>query len=109
MPPHLTIESSVDSGHRVVKLQGDLDVATVGIAEAALAQGFEILDFSELEFLDSSGVRVLLQARQALSTPPMIRGLHGQVRRILEMTGVAEMFVSENPEGSASVLPSSLN
>ena len=109
MSPHLTTESFLDSGSRVVKFRGDLDVATVAIAETALQPGFEILDFSELEFLDSSGVRVLLQARQARPPAVKIRGLHGQARRILEMTGVAEMFVIENPEGSASVLPTSLN
>lgn len=84
-------------------LRGDLDVATVAVAEAALAGGFDVLDLSELEFLDSSGVRILLLARQERATAPVLRGLHGQARRILQMTGVAEMFVVEDAAGSASV------
>jgi len=109
MSTELTTESFVGSEGRVVKLQGELDIATIGIAETALALGFDVLDVSELAFLDSSGVRMLLQARQRRDSAPVLRGLGGQVRRILEMTGLAEMFVIEDARGSASVSPSSSN
>ena len=99
----LTAESFVESGSRVVKLLGDLDLATAPIAREALADDFDVIDFSELDFLDSSGAQVLVQACHGRTARTVARGLHGQVLRILDLTGLSEMFEIENVEQPGSV------
>lgn len=99
----------VDSGRRVVSFTGELDLASVAEADATLSQGFDVLDVSELEFLDSSGLRVLLLASQDRDEAPVLCGASGQVKRILELSGIDKMFVMEvagRPDGTP---PSSLN
>ncbi len=98
----------VDSGRRVVSLAGELDLASVAQAEAILSQGFDVLDVSELEFLDSSGLRVLLRASQDRDPAPVLSGASGQVKRILEFSGIDRMFVIEATGPSNGTPPSSL-
>lgn len=57
----------------VVSLEGDLDIATAGAFTDAVTRllattGVEqlIVDLAEVRFLDSSGVRALLQSRKAV-------------------------------------------
>jgi len=85
-------------GHRtVLAASGEIDVATapalVEAATAVLASGaLDVwLDLSEVTFMDSTGVRILLDTRGALSgtgrsfaviCPP------GPVRRVLQIAGV---------------------
>ncbi|HEX3618636.1 MAG TPA: STAS domain-containing protein [Solirubrobacteraceae bacterium] len=85
----------VDSGRRVVTFAGELDLARVAEADAILSDGFDVLDVSELEFLDSSGLRVLLLASQDADPTPVLCGASGQVKRILELSGIDKMFVME--------------
>jgi anti-anti-sigma factor len=98
----------VDSGRRVVTFSGELDLASVLEAEEVLSDGFELLDVAELEFLDSSGLRVLLQASQGRDPMPVLRGASGQVKRILELSGIANMFRIEVAERSDGAPPTSL-
>lgn len=97
LPANLTASSFDDLGRRVIKFEGELDVAGVSTARSALSEDFDVLDFSELEFLDSSGVRILVEACRDRTTPPVVRGLKGQVLRILVLTGISEMFVIDEP------------
>lgn len=107
MPEKLTSAASAESGLRVVKLRGDLDLVAAASAREALSTEFDVLDFSELQFLDSSGLRVLLQTCRDRSERPIARGLNGQVRRILDLTGLSELFVIEDDVAPDSVPPSS--
>jgi anti-anti-sigma factor len=73
-------------GHRtVLAASGEIDVATapelVEAAAAVLASGaLDVwLDLSEVTFMDSTGVKVLLDTRGALS---------GTGRRVLQIAGV---------------------
>jgi anti-anti-sigma factor len=55
-------------GRTVVRLEGDLDLASAGRADAELRRleagnpGRLVVDLGPLEFIDSSGIRVLVQA-----------------------------------------------
>jgi anti-sigma B factor antagonist len=60
-------------GRFVLSLDGDLDIATAGalldsVTRLLAAGGVSqlLVDLAEVRFLDSSGVRALLQARQAV-------------------------------------------
>ena len=90
-----------------MNLKGDLDLASAAKASEVLSEGFDVLDLSELVFLDSSGLRVLLQASQDRDPVPVLRGVSGQVKRILELSGVARMFVIEEADRPDGVPPAS--
>ena len=54
-----------------------------------------VIDLSQLEFIDSTGLRVLLIAwlRSADGAPPLaFRNVQSQVRRLFEVAGVLETF-----------------
>jgi anti-anti-sigma factor len=98
---HLNIESTVDGGTATVKLIGELDLDGTDKATEALVghAGTDVknvvVDASGLTFLDSSGLRVLLQAREQLSDADVTLSLEnatGPVQRVLEMTGTLELL-----------------
>lgn len=87
-------------GARIVAFKGELDIAAEREATAALEaalgeDGVLIADLRELEFLDSTGVRVLLaadlRARERGMRFGVARG-EGMVRRLLEVTRVDQRF-----------------
>ena len=60
-----------DGGPRVVRLGGDLDLATADAARDTIKQAVDAttsdrveVDLSAVPFLDSSGIRALIQARK---------------------------------------------
>jgi anti-anti-sigma factor len=75
-------------------LRGELDLATSGQVElvldvaAATRARTIVLDLSELEFIDSSGLKVILAAHQRLGRRLiLLRGPH-RVHRLFELTGL---------------------
>jgi anti-sigma B factor antagonist len=97
----LKIEQSMHGEHHVVALAGELDLAgapelteTVDALCAAGAREIE-LDLHELEFIDSSGIRSILQARESCAehavefflVPPA-----GGAMRIFELTGLIDVL-----------------
>lgn len=88
-------------GARVVRVSGELDLATherLGDQLALAAKGNDpiIVDLSKCEFIDSSGIRALLvgarnageEDAQAGTGRLSIAGPAPQVRRIVEITGL---------------------
>jgi anti-sigma B factor antagonist len=57
-----------------------------------LRGGSVAVDLTEVTFLDSTGLRVLLRARDRLGAFIVLVTESGQVRRLLEQTGVLELF-----------------
>lgn len=97
----ITIESSTEGAAASVSLAGELDVHTAPqvaeVLEGALAAGAtEItIDVAELRFCDSSGIQVLVQARErALAAGGSVRlaGVHGTVEKVLSVTGLLELL-----------------
>jgi anti-sigma B factor antagonist len=90
-------------GAPCLALAGELDIAEVPRLEHALdgaiadSAGAFVVDLGELEFLDSSGIRVLLRARALLGREDRTLVLvcpHGPVRRAIELTGVSDLFTT---------------
>jgi anti-anti-sigma factor len=82
--------TTTDDGYR---LEGELDVATAGgLTELLLAasEGDDpvVLDFSGVSFMDSSGLRALLEGAGLPngSGPVVIKDPTPQVRRVLEIS-----------------------
>lgn len=82
-------------------VRGQLDIAAVQRLEFALdtaireSAGALVLDFSDLEFLDSGGLRVVLRARASLARDERHLAIvcpPGPVRRLIDLAGVADLF-----------------
>jgi anti-sigma B factor antagonist len=80
---------------------GDLDLAAVEPAEGEFHQAESpaakviVVDLSRVEFIDSSGLRVLLLAASRASDAGrrfVVAGAGGQVKRVIEMTGSDQLF-----------------
>ena len=80
----------------VVRVRGELDVATAASLEKLLLRprkrGEVVqLDLTELGFMDSTGLRVLLRAQQAAERggwEVVLTGASAPVRRLFELSGV---------------------
>jgi anti-sigma B factor antagonist len=88
-------------GAPCLALAGELDIADVPRLEqeldaaVAASEGAFLIDLTDLEFLDSSGIRLLLRARALLGRADRAFALvcpHGPVRRAIELTGVSDLF-----------------
>jgi anti-anti-sigma factor len=80
---------------------GEVDLSVVPELELALetaiieSEGDFVLDLSELEFIDSTGLQVLLRARGLLGREDRALAVvcpHGPVRRVFELSGFSELF-----------------
>lgn len=96
----LSLDISVEGNHPTLRVAGELDPFTVPEFERALMgmikvtppPGQVILDLSGVRFLDSSGLRVILVAREALvqrDAQLVLRAPSEAVRRLLEITALS--------------------
>jgi anti-anti-sigma factor len=93
----------------VLSLTGELDMATAPELEEAIerAQGGSqiVVDLRELTFIDSTGIRALIQVYTAgqngHSTVSFIRGRH-RVQRVLQLAGVQEFLGWTDPPAEDS-------
>jgi anti-anti-sigma factor len=100
-PGGLDVSSSTSDGAVTLTLRGELDLASVPALEdrlAALEQSSPrriLIDLTDLTFIDSSGLRVLLladgrareQERELVFTEST-----ATVRRVFEMTGALDLL-----------------
>jgi anti-anti-sigma factor len=100
-PTHLHIGASAVTGVVVITLAGELDLASApALGDAidhATASGAElvIVDLRGLEFIDSTGISVLVKAHQAAAQSDsrfaIVKG-SPQIERILSLTGLDEQL-----------------
>ncbi len=87
----------------VVRVSGEMDMDRAQVFRADLAAAIEraasgrevVIDLTDLSFCDSSGLNVLLGARlDAQQAGHLLRlaGPSSQMTRLLEVTGVTELF-----------------
>jgi anti-sigma B factor antagonist len=99
VPEQLRIDLRHESDRVVVSLEGELDMANAPLLQGAMesdplvATKTVVLDLQQLTFLDSTGLRVILAARelcwrrgQEFAVTPGSQ----QVQRLLSVTGVGE-------------------
>ena len=95
-------------GASIVTLAGELDLSTVERMQAPLLEQVQqrsaiLLDLTELEFIDSSGLGALIQAKRIANGAPMatLIGVGSQVERIFEIAGVGEALSVFSDRGRA--------
>jgi anti-anti-sigma factor len=82
------------TGVPVISLTGEIDISNVDAVEATIGPTVTavtrhvVFDLSQLEFLDSSGIALLLRAA-ATAGSVEIRHPSDTVRRVIEVTGLA--------------------
>jgi anti-sigma B factor antagonist len=96
-PFDVTIEESGDAAY--VTLRGELDISTAGPLEDNLQRveagepELLVIDLSRLDFMDSTGLRLLIsadqRAREAGRRLVLVRG-NDIVQRVLRLTGLDE-------------------
>jgi anti-sigma B factor antagonist len=97
----------VPTGPRGYRLVGELDISTERHAEELLLRAVEDpgdldLDLSELRFMDSTGIRLLLRLTEQARGSVRIHAPSAVVERILEVAGlerIPNLVVAEAPEG----------
>jgi anti-sigma B factor antagonist len=98
--PFETSAAEVDGGVRVISIRGELDLSTAPDLEPALEEAVAsgdalvLVDLSECEFIDSTGIALIVRAWQRLDCKAEGAGRlvlcsgNDQVRRVLEITGL---------------------
>jgi anti-sigma B factor antagonist len=101
-PPYFRIETSVDGDVLTIAASGELDLASAPRLTEAIVSADEtaassiVIDLTGVTFVDSVGIRVLLQASRTYAGRLRIRpGQGSQVARILEVTAVDELLPFE--------------
>lgn len=98
----MTIEKKADGENLEIKLVGRLDTTTAPNLEAELKRSVNgvtklTFDFSELEYLSSAGLRVLLAAQKVMNKQGemIIRHVNDKIQDIFEVTGFSEILTIE--------------
>lgn len=91
----LSITIDLDATPPVVSLEGEIDVETARDLRQVLDEFAErpqdvVFDMSKVEFIDSSGLGLLLSVRRLGALT--LRGLSDRAYRLFELTGLHEVF-----------------
>lgn len=89
----------LENGVRTIAVHGELDLSTAPDLEGPLdealnsGEGSLLIDLSRCEFIDSTGIALIVRAWQRLDSGENGRALvicsqNDQVRRVLEITGL---------------------
>lgn len=87
-----------DGGVATLDISGAMDLDAVERVESAIGEAVNepgtttvVVDLSAVEFLDSSGIAILLKGRRTADAGGVayrVTGATGMVRQVLELTGV---------------------
>ena len=102
----LVVKTTRDAEGYRISLRGELDLANAATAETQLRKALEagdapvIVDMSELEFIDSTGIALLVAALSPNGSTVELRFVPSSsaaVTRVLELTGIAERLPLVEP------------
>ena len=98
----MTIEKISNGTELNLKVVGRLDTTTAPELEKEIAEniaGVEklVLDFCELDYLSSAGLRVLLQAQKTMNKQGemIVRNVNETVEEIFDVTGFSDVLTIE--------------
>ena len=92
----LEVRTAIEDGTRVVSLSGELDLSNAETAKATLQEAREadaplIVDMRELEFIDSTGIALLVRIIGGEGPEGrFVPSDSAAVTRVMELTGLAE-------------------
>ena len=98
----MTIHKKEQGTELEIILSGRLDTATAPQLEAELKQSVDgmtelILDFAQLEYISSAGLRVLLATQKVMNKQGsmVIRHVNETIMEVFEITGFSEILSIE--------------
>ena len=98
----LNIQKSVENGSASFALSGRLDTMTAPDLEKALTESLSgvselTLDFENLDYISSAGLRVLLSAQKLMSKQGGMKLVHVNetIMEIFEVTGFSDILTME--------------
>ncbi len=108
MQSNFRVELRKENGVPLLSVRGELDLASSPALEEQFEQALAeapsllIIDLRELEFMDSTGLSVLIRAHQRTQEAghrlAIVNGSR-QVRRLLSLTGVADrLTIVDDPQ-----------
>ena len=93
------IQKTINDGIITIKIIGRLDTSNSTQLDEEVKELKEddklILDFSELEYLSSVGLRILLSLKKKLKDNIKIINVNEFVREVFDMTGFSDIFEIE--------------
>ena len=99
----LSISTAADGDNTVISVGGEVDAASADTLRSAVFDVIEggqskvVVDMSDVSFIDSSGLRVLIagfKAAEAAGGSLSVGAPSDAVQRLLEITGQLERFVT---------------
>jgi anti-sigma B factor antagonist len=95
----MTVNKEKKGNTLFVSVEGRVDTATAGEFESEIKSGLDgiselVLDFSDLNYISSAGLRVLLSLQKIMNTQGemKITGVNEIVNDIFEVTGFSEIL-----------------
>ena len=99
----MDINKTVNGDMMILSIAGRLDTTTAPILETELASSLDaiselILDFSELEYLSSAGLRVLLATQKKMNDKGsmVVRNVNDSIMEVFEITGFLSVLTVKN-------------
>ena len=97
---HITKKN--EASKLVLELEGRIDTLTAPALEAELKQSINginelIIDFKDIEYISSAGLRVILSAQKVMNTQGsmIIKNVNKDVMEIFDITGFADFLTIE--------------
>ena len=97
----MTVERIENGSELQLILHGQVDTQTSPVFEAEIRDlspfGRLVVDFSDVPYVSSAGLRVLLLSRKALKEREnlVLRGVNSDVLAVLDMTGFSDIMTVE--------------
>ena len=98
----MTIEKNLNGTELTVAIIGRLDTTTAPQLEAEFKSSINgveklVLDFAELEYLSSAGLRVILAAQKVMNKQGemIIKNVNDTINEIFEVTGFIDILTIE--------------
>ncbi len=98
----LDIKKSIENDTTVLYLTGRLDTATAPQFDKFVGENTSgvtklAIDFKELEYISSAGLRVLLKAQKTMNAQGTmtVRNINSTISEILEVTGFSDILTIE--------------
>ena len=98
----MNINKENNNGELNVKIEGRVDTTTAPALETELKGSFDgceslVLDFAEVEYISSAGLRVLLSAQKVMSKKGGMKliNVSEDIMEIFEVTGFSDILTIE--------------
>jgi len=102
----MTINKTQDNGNIMFALDGRLDTTTSPKLQEVLIPAFDetnkvVLDFNELAYISSAGLRVLLMGQKTATSKDaelIIKNVSDDIMEVFDMTGFSDMLHIEKQQ-----------